>query len=392
MLVYVLNLGRRWGDLRPLLLPVLGARGRWLATRNPADWGYVVGEANRTDPESVWQTGTKVERLVALRSLRRADPERARSLVAATWASDPPNERAAIIEAFVDGVGMADEPFLEATLDDPSEVVRRAAAELLARLPESRLAVRMAERARACLRWNGKLLGVAPPKGCDPAMIRDGVEPKPPTGIGERAWWLRQIISATPLKVWSPPDFPTPDCLVEAGRATEWAEDLRDGWARAATRERDETWAEALMRDPSWNEKGASARTRERELLGALSPDRRDALIFELLRAETAPLGPGSPAIRLLRHVSTPIGETLARELIRRVREEDTAPKIRMSDVFDYATFLKNLGRLVPPVLADEFELGAAGASRPSGLRGQYYGQFVEILRLRRDMHQELAR
>ena len=146
-LVDVFDLGRREKDLRPLLRPVLGSRGRWLSARNPDAWGYIGGEADRADPETVWQTGTRADRLVSLRSLRQMDPEKARSLVTATWASDPADERAAIVEALVEGLSMADEPFLEAALDDRGKTVRRAAAELLPRLPGSRLAQRMAERA-----------------------------------------------------------------------------------------------------------------------------------------------------------------------------------------------------------------------------------------------------
>ena len=42
---------------------------------------------------------------------------------------------------------MDDEPFLESALDDRSREVRQQAADLLTRLPDSRLALRMAERA-----------------------------------------------------------------------------------------------------------------------------------------------------------------------------------------------------------------------------------------------------
>ena len=57
----------------------------------------------------------------------------------------------------------------------------------------------MAERARACLSpstvddWS-----VTPPAECDPAMRRDGIEPKPPAGTGERAWWLGSCSARTP--------------------------------------------------------------------------------------------------------------------------------------------------------------------------------------------------
>jgi hypothetical protein len=389
-LVDVLDLGRRQDDLRPFLRPVLGSRGRWLAARNPDAWGYVGGEADRADPETVWQIGTKAERLVALRSLRQSDPQKARSLVASTWASDPADDRAAIVEAFGDGLGMADEPFLEAALDDRAKAVRRAAADLLPRLSGSRLALRMAERARACLRWDGKAPGVEPPKGCDPAMIRDGVEPKPPPDTGERAWWLRQVVAAAPLSAWSPPDFPPPDRVVESLWSSEWIDDLWTSWARAAARERDETWADALLRNPPQKEEQASDPTRD--LLRALSPARRDALILESLRSTTDAFGPRSPAFRLLRKVSTPLGEATAREVLRRIWEEVAAPANKPTLDPIFWVVLNSLAQLVPPVLADEVDAGAVTGFDRSGFLGRAFDSFIETLRFRREMHQEFAR
>ena len=197
---------------------------------------------------------------------------------------------------------------------------------------------------------------VEPPKACDPAMVRDGVEPEPPKGTGKRAWWLRQVVAAAPLAAWSPPNFPAPDRLIESGWTNEWINDLWMAWARAAGRDRDETWADALLRNLPRKEDGASEITRG--LLDALSPGRRDALILESLRAETDPFGPSSQAFRLLLHVTTPIGAVLAREVVRHVREAvaglDKTPRL---DPHFWA-FLQGLGRLVPPDLADEVGAG----------------------------------
>jgi hypothetical protein len=389
-LVDALGLGRRQVEMRPLLRPVLGSRGRWLAARNPADWGYVGGEADRDDPERVWQTGTKAERLVALASLRRIDPEKARSLVATTWASDPADERAAFVEAMGEGLGMADEPFLEAALDDRGKTVRRAAADLLPRLPGSRLASRMAERARACLRWGGKAPVVEPPRECDPAMTRDGVEPNPPPGTGKRAWWLRQIVAVAPLWAWSSPDFRPPDRLIDAGWASEWLDDLWMSWARAASRERDETWANALLRCPPRKEN--EAENLIGGLLDALGPARRDALILESLRAETDPLNPSGPAFRLLRRVSTPMGEELAREVLRRIEARLAASEKILRYDHNVSLFFHGLGRLIPPALADEVDAGPIAAPNEPDYFALCLNPFVETLRFRREMHQEFAR
>ena len=59
-----------------------------------------------------------------------------------------------------DGLSLADEPLLDGALDDRHARVRQAAADLLAALPGSALAGRMAEPGRDCLRLNRGIRGV----------------------------------------------------------------------------------------------------------------------------------------------------------------------------------------------------------------------------------------
>ena len=56
-----------------------------------------------------------------------------------TW-----EDREAFVQRFAAGLSDADEPFLEAVLDDSRKAVRVAAAELLRRLPRSAYAQRAA--------------------------------------------------------------------------------------------------------------------------------------------------------------------------------------------------------------------------------------------------------
>src|SRR5690349_17078923 len=76
----LLNLGRSSANLRPLILPVIGHRGHWLAAQNP-EWNYISGEESS---ESVWQTGAASARLLMLGQLRKSDPGAARSMLEST--------------------------------------------------------------------------------------------------------------------------------------------------------------------------------------------------------------------------------------------------------------------------------------------------------------------
>ena len=155
-----------------------GPRARWLASLNP-DWEFAAAwlatfSADRAhaaagDPASddAWRLGRAAQRRGYLTALLARDPAAARGLVADGWAAAGPGERAMFLAVLAEGLTPADEPLLEATLDDQADEVRGWAAYLLARLPGSALGQRMAARARRCLRLEhgsrGPRLTVLPP-------------------------------------------------------------------------------------------------------------------------------------------------------------------------------------------------------------------------------------
>jgi hypothetical protein len=286
----LLDLGRKHTDLRPKIVAVLGARGCWLAAQN-AHWSYAVSG----EDEKVWQTGHRAARLSLLERLRASDPGRAHELLASTWTEEVARDRAAFLSAFGTGLSMDDESFLEQSLDDRSKTVRRVAADLLARLDGSRLCQRMTERVRPLLaleqeRQGGVLsrlaqgrrlnLRVTLPETCDRDMVRDGVEPRPrQEKMGEKAWWLSQMLGAVPPHVWSQTWNQTPAKLVEAARRSEWEATLLAGWARATQQHRAADWAEALLPGLSPSDPQAG------QLFLVLPPGRQEAWVLRLMRA-----------------------------------------------------------------------------------------------------------
>lgn len=188
------------GQNRPYVRAVACRKAHWLAAQN-ADWRYLV-DADRAD--AAFETGTPAERREALRQLRAEDPASALQRLQSGWKQEPPTGRAGLIEALAEGLSQADEPFLEAALDDRRKEVRLAAANLLVRLPESRLVARMRARLLPCLKLRKSLLSstleIELPAECDAAMERDGINPKPDIkGIGERAAWLMHMLACVPL-------------------------------------------------------------------------------------------------------------------------------------------------------------------------------------------------
>ena len=270
---HLLDRARRDKSLRGKVAAACDARGEWLATLNPA-WNFAA--AKPEDLDAAWQTGTRDERVAALAERRKQDAAAGLAMVRSTWDQDAAADRAAFVAALAEGLSMADEPFLEDCLDDRSKQVREAAAELLARLPASRLVGRMTQRAFGFVRLVpvGDI-EVALPSTFENDWARDGLQAKPPRKVGERQWWLRQIIARVPPWVW----------LDRSGRAatsvlasirSEDATAVVTGLGEAASRHPHGEFAVALAKHP------ASREHLNEAAFAAIPPERREEAVPEL--------------------------------------------------------------------------------------------------------------
>jgi len=267
----LLDTATRQPGLRAQLLPVLGERGRWLAPMQ-AEWSWAAADIDTG--EMAWHTGTPEQRLAALCAWRARDPRSARAALAAAWPSEAPEQRAALLPALAVGLGLEDEAFLEAALDDRRKEVRVAAQHLLASLPGSQLGQRMLARVLPLLRlekpWLGKAhIALTLPQAYHADMRRDGIGTASHPGIGEKAGWVVDMLAAIDPQVWSRQFERTPrDCLALAAHS-EFGAVLVRGWALAALHQAQAdaspntspdalAWPQALAR--WWIEAGAAQR------------------------------------------------------------------------------------------------------------------------------------
>jgi hypothetical protein len=397
----LLDIGRRHRALRPLIAAAGGTRATWLAEQRP-DWGYLHAETVEAGgaaaaaqaqqlpgggltaaEREAWEFGGIGRRVGALASIRRRDPAAARELVESVWAGESPDDRAAMLAAFATRLSSADEALLETALDDRRKEVRIAAVELLAHLPGSAFARRMTERTTACVRIaEGRVL-INPPAECDRGMRRDGISARPPAGMGERAWWLEELITRTPLAVWG-----DPAAFLALPVTAEWMPVLRRGLARAAAAQQDPAWATALT-GPLTAEVAAGGRPDDRLLLealyDALPGDALAALAVEVLRRGLA----GAAAVGV-EHVLELCPRPWPAELVDAVfaalgdRTGRRAAGWRLAGLCELAALR------VPADRADRAaELVAAMPSDDP--MTSIIGRFADTLRFRNDMLEELA-
>ncbi|MBL8876061.1 MAG: hypothetical protein JNM86_09735 [Phycisphaerae bacterium] len=238
------------------VIAVAGTRGTWLATLNPA-WASLRGVTSLpNDPASAWSTGSASDRLNLLAAARLEQPALARELIKATAKEDSADERRRFLSQLSVNLSPDDEPFLEEALNDRSKLVREAAADLLLQLPLSAYVARMIARAREAvqfheskkgiLRKKAVALAVALPKEWDASFERDALEQRPPSGVGEKAWWLQQIVARTPpLALFG---TATPEAILEAIADSDYSETLPAAIREAAARFGSFEWSIAVAR------------------------------------------------------------------------------------------------------------------------------------------------
>jgi hypothetical protein len=365
--------------LRAELLPALGERGRWLAALNP-DWSAF----RWFQDERAWREGTRKERLACLDDLRASDPGQACALLESSWAEESPADRQAFLQALANGLSMADEPFLESTLDDRRADVRQAAAALLARLPQARLVQRMAGRARRLLVWKNRLLrGVLEarlPERCEADMLRDGIAPKPPADspLGERAWWLAQIIAAVPPGAWTGAWNRRPPALLEAAAKTEWCDALLYGWTEAALRHADADWLDALF---VFETRRADPR-RAFELFSRLPEASRDREMAALLRGGPS-LSYDQPASIWLLACrfpwSKPLTQAVARSICQTLQQNDFQP-------WRWEILLREIGAYFHPEMLEQAIQQVQAAQQKREKADPYARDLLSILQFRLDM------
>jgi hypothetical protein len=380
-------------EVKDLIPGILGRRGLWLAAQN-SDWQYAI----ECEEDNVWQTGKREQRLAFLRKLRSTDPKRTLELLDATWNEETPEDRAAFVESLSIGLSPADESFLEQRLDDRRKEVRKTAASLLARLPDSALSRRMKERLSASLILKKGFLGkhsliVQPPAVCDEQMIRDGIDAKPPSGfLGEKAFWLSQMIGAVAPDHWLRQSGQTPADLIRLARQSEWSEPLLIGWRHAAIAHRNGEWAEALLR---WwfseDDKKGMERVEPLTAAPALTPAQWESLVLDLLRNYSLPLYEAHPAMPLLQNSKTAWSPALARAVIKSIRARIKIGEANTPIAWTVRALLKPAAVRVPPELLDEFSKDWPAASPWWPAFEQQVDEFLATVQFRGGLLAEIA-
>ena len=335
--------------------------------------------------------GGKTDRHALLRQLRHTNPALGQALVTSTWKSEAPPNRISFIRLLETGLSMADEPFLEAALDDREVQVRRKAADLLACLPESRLCQRMIANSQQLLNYNpARAYQILPtfPIPINDEMVRDGITKLAEHLTGNalaraRSRQLTQIVGAIPLDYWTETWQTTPEGVLQAVRTSRWPRTLTQALALTVQRQRDVTWALALA-------KNSDFKAIALKIVPVLTPEAGPQLFEQFsdeLDTTLPPLHKDSLLLRLLRYWPHDWDGAMSMRWIallaqQMAADEKPTPLMR--------TAVKQLARACQPGCIDEVRTAM------SPLIDDYSGwktvlnELVRILRFRREMYEEM--
>ena len=383
----LLEWGRQHPQFRAILFPVLGKRGCWLAQQNP-DWDYVRDFNIEPGTEAqMWQQGTSGMRQQVLQRLRATDPSLAAEWVKSSWKKDKAPDRAKFLAAFAVGLSLTDEALLELALADKSKLVRAAAADLLARLPQSTFCDRSRKRLPkyVTIAQNPSLqldlkLDIKLPKTCPKEATRDGIVPQPPAGIQAKPWWLLQMVAAVPPDFWC--EFASPVAWVKAVKGQEYENALLEGWAIAAARHQDVEWARALLKVlPGLKGYAIGSENSIEALMRVLPVEVLEGAIVNLLKFDGSRLSKNHPAVCLLRGCRHCWSATLTRAVLDRFSGEIATSK----DNYNWglrSAFL-DFAYVIDPARVDEAIAFLEHAAKPGTYWAQTVDEFLEILQFR---------
>jgi len=252
----LLDFAKERESLHQLLADCGGSHFFWLLALN-LEWREAyktltgVAEGQDSLVEKI-ELGIDAERFKAFAALRQGAPAKALQCLISLWEKEPYEQRLAMLKLLRSGLSMDDEGFLEeCALADRRKEVRTAAAELLSRLPASRLVARMKERAQSFVTiGKDKKMKINFPDEFPASMARDGIEESITidSRIGQKAGWLYQKVSFVDPYFWRDYSDYSAGAFLELILASEeWSLPMVLGLLNATAQYRDEAFQDSII-------------------------------------------------------------------------------------------------------------------------------------------------
>jgi len=207
----LLDYGSKSSGSRQAISQLVSIRGLWLAQQY-SEWSWLNEFSENSisisdeENDASWQTGTSSQRLGYMRALFSLDNSKAAKLISTVWKDETPGFKTQLISLLQHSSDLTThEPWLQLASNDARKEVRTPATAALLSF-QSTYKERAITRAKNFLSLKGKTIQITAPEDFDKAWLTDGIKLKIAAGStkikGEKAGWLRQILSRVPLPDW----------------------------------------------------------------------------------------------------------------------------------------------------------------------------------------------
>ena len=249
---------------------------------------------------------------------------------------------------------------------------------------------RMIERVRPLLDYRSlplhrDVIEVRLPSQLDQSMKRDGIAATPAiAGVGERQWWLRQMLARIPPGFWCVLWNRSERELVRAAARSEWRSLLLDGWTEAVPLDPTVGWIEALLdeRLEEQTEDGI-------DIFDLLPAERQEAYLIKALQRSSA-LAVDQPAFWFLTRSRHSWGKRVARILLPLLRREREIRQTRA--IWDWEELLRLAGQRLDPRLAPEAAALLSEEAKAKSPLAPALAEFLDDLEFRAEMIEEIKR
>ncbi len=372
----------------------IGERGVWLIQQNP-EW-YGLTEI----PQKIhWETGISNQRIALLKYLRKQEPAKVIPLIETTWKEDSLKDRVHFIETLEINLSKKDEPFLENCLDNNRKEIRKAAANLLALLPESNLVQRIFD----CLKdlmilKSGALkkskLEVSLPEDDVDELIRDGIDPSDQWFKGGlKASRLGQMVATIPPNLWESHFEKETEETLQLFIRSNWSELLLQALTEATFKHKNENWMRAIT--SFWIENHDRQRWdsfNPKKILEVLPAKLFNNLAIESLSSKDNLFDENAPITAILKVNNHPWEDELTLKVIQKMQDWIAGESTGYWSGWHLRTILKQAAYACNPNLFETLQKGWTTNSYIWTSWERDLDHFLSVLKFRKEMIEELKK
>jgi hypothetical protein len=222
------------------------------------------------------------------------------------------------------------------------------------------------------------------PHEFNPEWSSDAVDEKRPQAeaLGDRAWWLYQLVRFVPLHWWEETTEMNPSELLHWAAGTDWQLALIRAWHQRIVKEQHRLWSEAFL-----NAKPVKDFQYDPlELLAYLTPARSETYWLDLLNSDNAVNRRGEFIGRILAQSKNSISVAFAQAIFKNVKKHITDDASKWD--YPLRQSIVDLASIIPPECFNEATQGWPLDNSRIDFFSDTVARIIRVVQQRNTLHQ----